>query len=93
MRGLTVWGWRALLLSVILAAAVGLPNIESNLQSWKVDNSNLDLEGDNSTEKDPSSSEIGDSQGDTESNNSESSNSEGNDGNTATSDDPSGNDA
>jgi len=93
MRDLTVWGWRALLLSVILAAAVGLPNIESNLQSWKVDNSNLDLEGDNSTEKDPSSSEIGDSQGDTESNNSESSNSEGNDGNTATSDDPSGNDA
>jgi hypothetical protein len=73
------------LLSVILAAAVGLPNIESSLQSWKVDNSNLDLEGNISAEKDLSSSEIGDSQGDTESNNSESSNSEGNNGDTATS--------
>ncbi len=83
MRDLTVWGWRALLLSVILAAAVGLPNIESSLQSWKVDNSNLDLEGDVSAEEDLSSSEIVDSQGGTETNNSDSSNSEGNDGDAA----------
>lgn len=79
MRDLTVWGWRALLLSVILATVVGLPNLESNFNSWQLDNPDLNYQDNSSAEQDTFTSDLGGSDGGEVGDDSESSSANSND--------------
>ncbi len=49
MREVSVWGWRMLILSIIITSLVGLPSLEENINSWKASDVSEDSQNNDAT--------------------------------------------